>query len=151
MKRGARVDSGHSLEAVDGGLVRLDWEFTDVNSIQLGRLAQTEPRPFLESEAPRTTGVYALTYTGELPMLRKIADGKHPVYIDAGSDLRRRMRVHHDSLTYARILDLVHFAVIFVESATRPAAQFVEALMIEELNTPWNSKGVEGFGSKPLG
>lgn len=151
MKRGARVDSGHSLEAVDGGLVRLDWEFTDVNSIQLGRLAQTEPRPFLESEAPRTTGVYALTYTGELPMLRKIADGKHPIYVGSASDLRRRMREHHDSLAYARNLDLEDFAVIFVETPTRPAALFVEALLIEELNPPWNSKGVEGFGSKPQG
>ena len=109
-------------------------------------------------------GVYALFYSGRLPVYQPIADGKQPIYIgkavppgarkgtgaDAGSPaLRRRLREHARSIDAVQNLNIADFASKHM--AVVPVwITLAERFLIDHYKPVWNLC-LDGFGDHDPG
>ncbi len=137
----------------------LDYDNLTKNCVQ--ELMRRGPYP-LEAPAPfNGSGVYALFYTGNLPLYRPVRSEKArwPIYVgkavppgarkgakSAGPTkaLYLRLREHHDSIAAARNLEPGDFLCRYL-AVTPLWITMAERLLIEDFQPLWNVC-IEGFG-----
>ncbi len=140
----------------------LTWE-----NLMAGLAARFEKVPLVNLtsiEEARGPGVYALFYDGPHPAYRPIAGTRRPIYVGKAvpqgtrkgtgeaSDpyaLRRRLRLHHNSIEVAENLAVDSFQCRYL--AVVPVwITLAERFLIDHYRPIWNTE-VDGFGNNPQG
>ncbi|MFD1504427.1 Eco29kI family restriction endonuclease [Georgenia yuyongxinii] len=136
------------------------------------RILSSTPTPMTDIASFNGAGVYAIYYTGDLPIYSLIADRnregqfRQPIYVgkaipeggrkglvvtssDATKSLSSRLRSHRKSILAAENLDVADFHCrwLVVESIWIPLG---ESILINRFAPVWNQV-VDGFGSNAAG